>query len=78
MHRSRHASDETVALPTTSSAAPPSGKCVIKGNISENGRIYHVPGSPSYDRTKIDESKGERWFCSEAEARAAGWRPPKN
>lgn len=41
---------------------------------SRNGRIYHMPGAEHYDRTRIDASKGERWFCSEAEARAAGWR----
>ena len=56
---------------------PTTAGCRIKGNISQNGRIYHVPGSPSYEQTKIDESKGERWFCSEAEARAAGWRAPR-
>lgn len=48
--------------------------CRIKGNISASGRIYHVPGGYYYQRTGIDESRGERWFCSEAEARAAGWR----
>ncbi len=48
--------------------------CVIKGNISANGRIYHLPGQEHYDRTRIDEARGERWFCSEAEAQAAGWR----
>ncbi len=56
---------------------PPSrsgGVCLIKGNISRNGRIYHVPGGEHYDRTRIDESRGERWFCTEAGARAAGWR----
>ncbi len=58
-------------------SSPPSAGCRIKGNISQNGKIYHVPGSPSYDQTKIDESKGERWFCTEAEAQAAGWRPPR-
>ncbi len=53
-------------------------QCVIKGNINSKGeRIYHVPGGRYYDRTKIDTSKGERWFCTEAEAKAAGWRPPK-
>lgn len=26
--------------------------------------------------TRIDTSKSERWFCSEAEAIAAGWRAP--
>ena len=50
------------------------GKCLIKGNISRSGRIYHVPGGQYYSRTRINQSKGERWFCSEAEAQAAGWR----
>jgi len=48
--------------------------CVIKGNISDNGRIYHLPGSRDYERTRIDPSHGERWFCSEQEAREQGWR----
>lgn len=52
-----------------------SGRCEIKGNISSSGeRIYHVPGQQHYAKTKITENKGERWFCTEAEARAAGWR----
>ncbi len=51
------------------------GECRIKGNIGRTGaRIYHVPGGRSYDRTRIDTSKGERWFCTEAQAEAAGWR----
>lgn len=66
------------AEPVPGVAAPsPPGSCAIKGNISSSGRIYHVPGSPHYDATKIDESKGERWFCTEDEARAAGWRAPR-
>lgn len=49
--------------------------CDIKGNISNKGeRIYHVPGQKFYGKTKISEGKGERWFCSEGEAVAAGWR----
>ncbi len=50
--------------------------CPIKGNISINTgeRIYHVPGQEYYDETIISPQYGERWFCSEAEARAAGWR----
>ena len=51
--------------------------CPIKGNITSNGeRIYHAPWSRSYGKTRINESKGERWFCNEAEALAAGWRAP--
>ena len=59
---------------TTTPDTGPEG-CRIKGNISGNGRIYHLPGSRSYAATRISEAKGERWFCSEAEARTAGWRP---
>lgn len=47
----------------------------IKGNINLSGeRIYHVPGEPYYDDTRVDILMGERWFCTEAEARSAGWR----
>lgn len=49
----------------------------IKGNVSSSGRrLYHAPGCPSYERTKIDESKGERWFESAAEAEGAGFTKP--
>jgi len=58
-------------------SAPPrdvAAECVIKGNVSGGGRIYHLPGQRDYAATVIRESRGERWFCSEAEARNAGWR----
>lgn len=49
--------------------------CRIKGNISTSGeRIYHVPGGEFYERTVISSNRGERMFCSEQDARAAGWR----
>ena len=50
----------------------------VKGNINRKGEhIYHVPGSSFYDSTVIDESKGERWFCTAEEARRYGWRAPR-
>jgi len=49
--------------------------CAIKGNITKHGRIYHMPWSPWYAQIKIEADKGKRWFCTEAEAIAAGWRP---
>jgi hypothetical protein len=56
-------------------AQPPVPGCAIKGNINRKGeRIYHLPGMRSYAKTKIDEGKGERWFCTAAEARAHDWR----
>jgi hypothetical protein len=49
-----------------------------QGNISSSGeRIYHVPGQRYYDKTQINEGKGERWFCTEQEAVGAGWRKAK-
>jgi micrococcal nuclease len=49
---------------------------VIKGNISYSSgeKIYHVPDGYYYADTVINESAGERWFCTEADAVAAGWR----
>jgi endonuclease YncB( thermonuclease family) len=52
--------------------APPG--CTIKGNVSRNGRIYFVQGHPQYSSVKIN-GLPKRWFCSEEEARAEGWRP---
>ncbi len=50
--------------------------CAIKGNVSIGSRekIFHVPGQQDYSATRISPEYGERWFCSEDEARAAGWR----
>lgn len=66
--------------PTTTSTVEtaPSG-CLIKGNINSKGdKIFHSPGENSYAETVITQSKGERYFCSPADAEAAGWRPAKN
>jgi len=50
-------------------------QCLIKGNISsKKEKIYHLPGQQYYEKTIINESKGERWFCTEEEAIEAGWR----
>ena len=44
--------------------------CAIKGNRSRRGDwIYHVPGMPYYEQTQAEEV-----FCTEADARAAGYR----
>ena len=62
----------------TKSDVPPPWDCPIKGNINSKGeRIYHVPGGRWYGRTMIDPGRGERWFCTEDEARRAGWRPTR-
>jgi hypothetical protein len=80
----RHAGDAPVPVRPRASArrsAPPmavssdwqaraSDNCNIKGNRNRKGQwIYHLPGMPYYDRTIPEEI-----FCTEAEARAAGYR----
>ncbi len=73
------------AIQQYSGATPPAfaaltgTDCRIKGNISPNTgeKIFHVPGQEHYTETRISPGKGERWFCSEAEARQAGWRKAK-
>ncbi|MEP3437407.1 MAG: succinoglycan biosynthesis protein exoi [Hoeflea sp.] len=67
---------KTIASRAQAVRSDDDGACVIKGNISVNTgeRIYHVPGQKYYLPTRISHRFGERWFCSEADARAAGWR----
>ena len=60
----------------TGASQAPKG-CAIKGNITRNGRIYHMPWSPWYAKTRIEPHKGERWFCDERQAKEAGWRPAR-
>jgi len=53
--------------------------CNIKGNISSTGeKIYHLPTCAYYKQTVINESQGEKYFCSEKEAVDAGWRKALN
>lgn len=89
----RHRNSSTVilgalAVPTTAQRAlisnslanpiPPVGNCLIKGNLSSAPQcIYHVPGGRFYDRLSMQPSSLRRWFCTEAEAQAAGCRKSK-
>jgi endonuclease YncB( thermonuclease family) len=51
--------------------------CPIKARVTAQGRIYLLPWTKAYDSAKVRSSRGERWFCSEAEAKAAGWHPAR-
>lgn len=47
--------------------------CAIKGNRNRRGEwIYHMPGAPYYDQTRPEEL-----FCTETQARQAGYRRSK-
>ena len=49
--------------------------CVIKGNVRKDNdtKIYHLSNCYNYSKIVIDESGGDKWFCTEAEAKAAGF-----
>ena len=82
----RHRSPRTAVLGNAASGVrpasffapgqvPPDPACVIKGNVNRRGeRIYHMPGQRYYGRVNMASSPQKRWFCTEEEARAAGWR----
>ncbi|CAH0345883.1 thermonuclease family protein [Bacillus sp. CECT 9360] len=54
----------------TDEAVSESSSCEIKGNINSGGeKIYHIPSGQYYGITKPEEM-----FCTEAEAKEAGFR----
>ncbi|MCH4824841.1 MAG: thermonuclease family protein [Planococcus sp. (in: firmicutes)] len=58
------------AANTSPTSGQPTDACDIKGNINRNGnKIYHLPSDSSYEQTNPEE-----WFCSEQDARDAGFR----
>lgn len=46
------------------------GKYAVRARLTGHSGIYHLPGCGSYRRTK----RADRWFCSEEDAIAAGFR----
>jgi endonuclease YncB( thermonuclease family) len=66
---------QALLLSPVSASEAPSPECVIKGNVNRQGeRIYHLPGQLNYAQINMQKGLGERWFCTEPEAQAAGWR----
>jgi endonuclease YncB( thermonuclease family) len=66
---------QKLLLEPASAEGTPSSDCTIKGNVNRQGeRIYHMPGGLSYAKVNMN-APGKRWFCTEEEAKAAGWRP---
>jgi endonuclease YncB( thermonuclease family) len=53
--------------PQCRSTVPPS-KCVIKGNIQQEGKFYFPPGCKPYANVIVDLSYGDEWFCTESDA----------
>lgn len=58
-------------------AAAEKGNCPVKGTVAADGRrLYYVPTDPGYDSIAVHPTHGGRRFCSDEQARAAGWRRP--
>ena len=59
-------------------AMPPScsikGKFAVRARVTGNVGVYHLQGCPSYPAL----TKPDRWFCSEQDAEAAGFRRAYN
>jgi micrococcal nuclease len=57
-------------------SAPHKKGCDIKGNVSsaKMGKVYFLPRCPNYYTLIVDESRGEKYFCTEEEAKKAGFR----
>ncbi|MBI2326508.1 thermonuclease family protein [Candidatus Collierbacteria bacterium] len=57
------------------SKIPKDPRCVIKGNIDFPLKkfTYHLRSCTQYETAIVQEDKGERWFCTETEARKAGY-----
>lgn len=54
---------------------PPDPDCAIKGNhdLDRNAYLYLTPDCPYYSLVTIRRFEGDRWFCTESEAKAAGF-----
>jgi endonuclease YncB( thermonuclease family) len=63
---------------TEAQRAAPEG-CPIKAESSGGEKVFHMPWGPGYQRVRIAKSELARgskmWFCTEREAREAGYRP---
>jgi endonuclease YncB( thermonuclease family) len=49
--------------------------CPIKGVVRASAKIYALPWSEAYAKARVRPERGERWFCSEDDAKAAGFFP---
>jgi len=57
-------------FPTMPPGCTIKGKLALRAKITGYRGIYHMEGCRSYQRT----GSADRWFCSEADAQAAGFR----
>lgn len=62
-------------LPKESASEGPD--CPIKAvTADDGGRHYYVPTDDGYDSIRVVRARGDRIYCSDEDARSAGWRRP--
>ncbi|MEO0730841.1 MAG: thermonuclease family protein, partial [Pseudomonadota bacterium] len=69
-----HPQDYADRIWASAKSRAPDG-CPIKGEIRRGQKLYVMPWAREYSRARVTTRRGERWFCSEDAALAAGWRP---
>ena len=66
---------ELLGLPPVYVRKKAPGNGLIKGVVGPSGaRVYVTPSMRAYGGATVDETLGEQWFCSEQDARAAGFQ----
>lgn len=50
--------------------------CDIKGNDGPYGKFYYLPECGMYNQAVVQLYRGDQWFCTEQEAKKAGFRSP--
>ena len=62
-----------------SAAAPKNspGGCVFKAVSDGARKTLITPWSPWYNDVQVNLARGDRWFCSEAQAVSQGWYEPR-
>lgn len=48
--------------------------CPIKGVVRRGTKLYAMPWAEGYSGRDVKKVRGDRWFCTEEEARAAGFK----
>ena len=76
------AEDEAKALKKglwSKACLPQKEGCVIKGNYRNSGdRKYHLPDCYNYKKIDLDPTQPDEWFCTDEEAREAGFLKSKD
>ena len=75
-HESAKSGKTGIYSPVCTDEVSPNPECNIKGNhdLDRNEDLYLLPTCPYYDLVIIRRFEGDKWFCSESEAKKAGFK----